>query len=151
MQERSGAFLWLVGMCTLLLSSAGFIYLLVRQGELTEELLRLQAQVKVLAQSRGLQDGTSLQAEGLKKLQRSRRNQEEEEGQDEKDMLMLTTFSMVPVRHQNPAMGPVSSEELQQLSVTCLVGLETPQVCVCRSVDRLAGLLWEEPMLLITR
>lgn len=108
MQERSGAFLRLAGMCTLLLSSAGLIYLLVRQSELTEELLRLEAQVKVLVQSCGLQDGASLQGDGLKKLQRSRRNQEEAETQDEKDMLMLMTYSMVPVRHQNPGMGAVS-------------------------------------------
>lgn len=102
MQERSGALLRLAGMCTLLLSSAGLIYLLVRQSELTEELLRLEAQVKVLAQSCGLPDGTSLQGDGLKKLQRSRRNQEGGENQDEKDVLMLMTYSMVPVRHQKP-------------------------------------------------
>lgn len=97
MHERSGAFLLLAGMCALLLSSAGLIYLLVRQSDLTEELLRLEAQVKVLAQSCRLQDGTTLQAEGLKKLNRNRRNQEEEESREGKDMLM--TYSMVTVRH----------------------------------------------------
>lgn len=81
----------LAGVCTLLLSSAALIYLLVRQSQLTEELLRLEAQVTVLAQGCGLQDRTSLQ-----KLQRSRRNQEEAEREDEKDTLMLTT--LVPVR-----------------------------------------------------
>lgn len=105
MRERSGAFLLLAGMCVLLLSSAGLIYLLVRQGELTEELLRLEAQVKVLVQSCGLQNGTSLQGDELRKLHRSRRNQEEAERQDEKDVLMLTSYSMVPVRPQNPGMG----------------------------------------------
>lgn len=94
--------LLLVGMCTLLLSSAGLVYLLVRQGELTEELLRLEAQVKVLVQSCGLQNGTSLQGDELRRLHRSRRNQEEAERQDEKDMLMLTSYSMVPVRYTNP-------------------------------------------------
>lgn len=125
MQERSGAFLLLAGMCSLLLSSAGLIYLLVRQGELTEELLRLEAQVKVLVQSCGQQDGTSPQGDGLKKLHRSRRNQEEAERQDEKDMLMLMTYSMVPVRHQNPGMGAVFSKELivyesVKVLLTCL-------------------------------
>lgn len=112
MQERSGAFLQLAGMCTLLLSSAGLIYLLVRQSELTEELLRLEAQVKVLVQSCSLQGGTSLQGDGMKKLQRSRRNQEEAERQEEKDTLMLMTYSMVPVRRQNPGMGALLSKGL---------------------------------------
>lgn len=99
MHERSGAFLLLGGMCALLLSSAGLIYLLVRQSDLTEELLRLEAQVKVLARSCRLQDGTTLQAEGPRKLNRNRRDQEEEGSGEEKDMLKLMTYSMVPVRH----------------------------------------------------
>lgn len=110
MQERSGAFLLLLGTCTLLLSSAGFVYLLVRQSELAEELLRLEAQVEALVQSRGLQGGTGLQGDGLKKLHRSRRNQEEEE--EEEDMPMLMTYSMVPVRHQSPGLGAAFSPEL---------------------------------------
>lgn len=99
MHERSGACLLLAGMCALLLSSAGLIYLLVRHSDLTEELLRLEAQVKVLAQSCHLRDGATLQAEGLRKLNRNRRNQEEGESGADKDMLRLMTYSMVPVRH----------------------------------------------------
>ncbi|XP_051236615.1 uncharacterized protein LOC127352364 isoform X2 [Dicentrarchus labrax] len=108
MKERSGVFLaWkvlLVGMCALLLlSSAGLVYLLVRQGELTEELLRLDAQMQALSQSCSLRAGVlpmdPTQAGELKKLHRSRRNQENPtQSQDEKDMLMLMTYSMVPVK-----------------------------------------------------
>ncbi|XP_035520874.1 uncharacterized protein LOC118330452 [Morone saxatilis] len=108
MKERSGVFLaWkvlLVGMCALLLlSSAGLGYLLVRQGELTEELLRLDAQMQALSQSCSLRAGVlpidPAQAGELKKLHRSRRNQEKPtQSQDEKDMLMLMTYSMVPVK-----------------------------------------------------
>ncbi|XP_037624099.1 gliomedin-like isoform X13 [Sebastes umbrosus] len=103
MKERNGVIVaWkvlLVGMCALLLlSSAGLVFLLVRQRELTEELVRLDAQVQVLSQSCRLQEGVLPEAGELKKLQRSRRNQEEEPGQDEKDMMMLMTYSMVPVK-----------------------------------------------------
>lgn len=105
MQERSGAVLQLAGMCALLLSSAGLLYLLVRQSDLTEELLRLEAQVKALARTCGPQDGAALQAEGLKRLSRNRRNQEGAERQEEKDMLTLMTYSMVPVRHHTPPGG----------------------------------------------
>lgn len=106
MQERSGALLaWkvlLAGMCALLLtSSGGLVFLLVRQKELTEELVRLDAQVQVLSRSNRLQAADPAEAEDLKKLQRSRRNQEGEprQSEDEKDMMMLMTYSMVPVRH----------------------------------------------------
>ncbi|XP_068578539.1 gliomedin-like isoform X2 [Cebidichthys violaceus] len=109
MKEMSGAFLtlkWLlVGMCALLLlSSGGLVFLLVRQKELTEELVRLDAQVQVLSQSRlqagVLQPTDPTEAGELKKLQRSRRNQEGEptQSEDEKDMMMLMTYSMVPVK-----------------------------------------------------
>lgn len=107
MQERSSALLQLAGMCALLLSSAGLLYLLVRQSDLTEELLRLEAQVKALAQSCRPQDGAALQAEGLERLTRNRRNQEGAERQEEKDMLMLVTYSRVPVRHHTPLGGGV--------------------------------------------
>ncbi|XP_039664638.1 uncharacterized protein LOC120564055 isoform X1 [Perca fluviatilis] len=109
MKEKSGVFLaWkvlLVGMCALLLlSSAGLLFLLVRQKELTEQLVRLEAQMQVLSQSCRLQAGVlavePAEAAELKKLQRSRRNQEGEatQSQDEKEMLMLMTYSMVPVK-----------------------------------------------------
>uniref|UniRef100_A0A8C2ZZY1 Olfactomedin-like domain-containing protein n=1 Tax=Cyclopterus lumpus TaxID=8103 RepID=A0A8C2ZZY1_CYCLU len=110
MKEGSGVFLaWkvlLVGMCALLLlSSGGLVFLLVRQKELTEELVRLDAQVQVLSQSCMLQAGVlrpadPAEAGELKKLQRSRRNQEGKPtpSEDEKDMMMLMTYSMVPVK-----------------------------------------------------
>ncbi|XP_054475555.1 mucin-2-like [Anoplopoma fimbria] len=110
MKERTGVFLaWkalLVGLCAfLLLSLGGLVFLLVRQKELTEELVRLDAQVQVLSQSCRLQAGVLLptdpaEAGQLKKLRRSRRNQggEQTQSEDEKDMMMLMTYSMVPVK-----------------------------------------------------
>ncbi|XP_029289231.1 uncharacterized protein LOC115009412 [Cottoperca gobio] len=107
MKERCGLFLaWkelLVGMCALLLlSSGGLVFLLVRQKELTEELVRLDAQMQVLSQSCRLQAEVlpmdPAEAE-LKKLQRSRRDQQgDTKSQEEKDMLMLMMYSMVPVK-----------------------------------------------------
>lgn len=113
MKESSGVYLvWkvlLVGMCVLLLlSSAGLVFLLVRHKELTQELVRLDAQVQELSQFCRLQaailPADPGEAGELKKLQRSRRNQEREpteESHDKKDMMMLMTYSMVPVRNQN--------------------------------------------------
>ncbi|XP_070763120.1 gliomedin-like [Enoplosus armatus] len=109
MKERSGVFLvWkvlLVGMCVLLLlCSAGLVFMLVRQKELTEELLRLDAQVQELSQTCRMQAGIlpvdPEEAGELKKLHRGRRSREGEptQSQDEKDMLMLMTYSMVPVK-----------------------------------------------------
>ncbi|XP_032379000.1 gliomedin isoform X5 [Etheostoma spectabile] len=109
MKEKSGVFLaskvFLVGMCALLLLiSAGLLFLLVRQKELTEQLVRLDAQMQVLSQSCRLQAGVlamePAEAAELKKLHRRRRNQEGEatQSQEEKEMLMLMTYSMVPVK-----------------------------------------------------
>ncbi|KAK9516561.1 hypothetical protein VZT92_024481 [Zoarces viviparus] len=110
MKEMIGAFLackvLLVGTCALLLlSSGGLVFLLVRQKELTEELVRLDAQVQVLLQSCRLQAGVLRPTDPAEageqiKLQRSRRNQEGEptQSEDEKDMMMLMTYSMVPVK-----------------------------------------------------
>ncbi|XP_034735960.1 gliomedin-like isoform X7 [Etheostoma cragini] len=109
MKEKSGVFLaskvFLVGMCALLLLiSAGLLFLLVRQKELTEQLVRLDAQMQVLSQSCRLQAGVlavePAEAAELKKLQRSRRNQEGEatQSQEEKEMLTMMTYSMVPVK-----------------------------------------------------
>ncbi|XP_069018052.1 uncharacterized protein [Embiotoca jacksoni] len=108
MKERSGVFLvWkmlLVGMCVLLLlSSAGLVFLLVRQKELTEDLVRLESQMQELSQSCRQLAGIPAdfgEAGDLKKLHRSRRNQEGDPtlSQEQKDMLMLMTYSMVPVK-----------------------------------------------------
>uniref|UniRef100_A0A3Q3L3Y6 Uncharacterized LOC113132724 n=1 Tax=Mastacembelus armatus TaxID=205130 RepID=A0A3Q3L3Y6_9TELE len=109
MKERSGVFLkWkvlLVGMCVLLLlSSAGLVFLLVHQKELMEELARLDDQMQELSRSCRLQSEIlptdPAVVGGLKKLHRSRRYQEEDPTQshDKKDMLMLMTYSMLPVK-----------------------------------------------------
>lgn len=107
MKEKSGVFpAWkvlLAGMCVLLLlSSAGLVFLLVRQRELTEELLRLDAQMREMSQRCRLQAGIREPAEAgeLEKLHRSRRDQEEypSQSQEEKDMMTMMTYSMVPVR-----------------------------------------------------
>ncbi|XP_023278216.1 gliomedin-like isoform X3 [Seriola lalandi dorsalis] len=109
MKEGSGGFhAWgvlLVGMCALLLlSSAGLVSLLVRQKELTGELVRLDAQMQELSQScklqAGIPSGDHGEAADLKTLRRSRRNQEEEptQSQEKKDTLMLMSYSMVPVK-----------------------------------------------------
>ncbi|XP_034540968.1 serine-rich adhesin for platelets-like [Notolabrus celidotus] len=109
MREKSGAFpAWkvlLFGMCVLLLlCSAGLVFLLVRQKELTGELGRLDAQVQVLWQSCMLQGGIKPTEHGEtgweKELLRNKRNLEGEmtQSQEEKDMLMLMTYSMVPIK-----------------------------------------------------
>lgn len=94
----------LLGMCVLLLlGSAGWIFLLVQHRELVKELARLQSQVQELSQScrlqaRKHQDETGEVGE-LKKLHRSRRDQVDEVIQkQDQDMLMLMTYSMIPVR-----------------------------------------------------
>ncbi|XP_067356067.1 uncharacterized protein [Channa argus] len=110
MKEGNGVYLaWkvlLAGICVLLLlSSTGLVFLLVWQNELTEELVRLDAQMQELSQSCRLQAAilpeASEKAAELKKLQRSRRNPEgetREESDEKNDMMMLMTYSMVPVK-----------------------------------------------------
>ncbi|XP_060891526.1 uncharacterized protein LOC132972596 isoform X1 [Labrus mixtus] len=109
MKKKSGGFLvWkvlLFGICVLLLlCSACLVFLLVRQKELTEELVRLDAQMQVLWQSCGVKVGIKptepVVDGGLTELHRSRRNLEGEvtQIQEEKDMLMLMTYSMVPIK-----------------------------------------------------
>ncbi|KAK5867248.1 hypothetical protein PBY51_011758 [Eleginops maclovinus] len=108
MKESSGIGLaWkvllLVGLCALLLLSSGAsVFLLVRQKELTGELVRLDAQMQELSQSCRLRAGVLNQdpaeARELRKLQRSRRHQEEDLTQEEKDMMMMMAYSMVPVK-----------------------------------------------------
>lgn len=112
MQERSCVFpAWkvlavAVACALLLLSSAGLLYVLLRQTELTQELLRLDAQMQALSRSCRLQVGTltvdpAAEDGEVKNLRRRRRNQEgaATSSQDEKDVLMLLTYSRVPVRH----------------------------------------------------
>ncbi|XP_067446071.1 uncharacterized protein [Thunnus thynnus] len=112
MKERSGVCLalkaLLAGVCVLLLllSSAGVVFLLFRHKELTEEVVRLDAQMQALAQSCRLQTGFLRTEPGeagqLKALDRSRRSHsgapKQSLDKDEKDMLMLMTYSMVPVK-----------------------------------------------------
>lgn len=98
----------LVGMCVLLLlSTAGLVFLLFRQKELADELFRLESQMQELTESCRLRAGILPidpgEAREFRKLHRRRRNQEEDpmQSEDQKDMLMLMTYSMVPVRHQH--------------------------------------------------
>ncbi|KAM4572863.1 uncharacterized protein PAE49_007891 isoform 2-T2 [Odontesthes bonariensis] len=108
MKETCGSFhMWkmlLAGMCVLLLlGSAGLVFLLLQHKELAEEVARLDFQIQELSQSCRLQARILPEQLGeageLKKLHRSRRNQEGDpaESQD-KDMLMLMTYSMVPLK-----------------------------------------------------
>lgn len=96
-----------VAVCALLLLTwTGLLYLLARQRELTKELLRLDGQVLALSRCCRLQAGV-LPADPaddgeVKNLQRIRRDQERAatvESGDEKDMMMLMTYSLVPVRY----------------------------------------------------
>ncbi|KAL4005675.1 hypothetical protein ACER0C_005388 [Sarotherodon galilaeus] len=109
MKEGSGVSpMWkvlLVGMCVLLLlSTAGLVFLLFRQKELADELFRLESQLQELTESCRLRAGILPidpgEAQEFRKLHRRRRNQEEDptQSQDQKDMLMLMTYSMVPVK-----------------------------------------------------
>nr|XP_043893030.1 olfactomedin-like protein 2A isoform X3 [Solea senegalensis] len=102
MTERRGLFaMWkelLLGLCVLLLllTSAGLVFLLVQQTELVKEMVRLDTQVQELSQSCKL----STEPGHVKTLHRSRRNQDGEptQSEDQTDMLMLMTYSMVPVK-----------------------------------------------------
>ncbi|KAM9376052.1 uncharacterized protein KZ484_008593 [Pholidichthys leucotaenia] len=109
MKEKGGVFLaWkalLVGMCMLLLlSSAGLVFLLIRHKEVTETLARLEYEMLELSESCRLQaqilPTSPEEAKELQKLRRSRRNQEGDprQSQNEKDMMMLMTYSMVPMK-----------------------------------------------------
>ncbi|KAM3608701.1 uncharacterized protein V6R79_003348 [Siganus canaliculatus] len=109
MKEGSGVSLvgkvLLVGMCVLLLlTSAASLCLLFRYRELTEELHRLDGHMQVLSRSCRLQAGVlPVDAAGeegeLKKLHRRRREQEKPaEKPEEKDLLMMMTYSVIPVK-----------------------------------------------------
>lgn len=121
----------------LLLSSAGLLYLLARQRELTEELLRLDAQMQEVLRRCRLQEGTAPPphpAEELKILHRSRRDENgtATRGQDEKDVMLMVTYSMVPVRNQNTFLNSLSQvvcnqiiirpSAIKSLILKCLVG-----------------------------
>lgn len=94
----------LLVVCVLLLfSSAGLIYLLLRHREMTEDIAKLDAQVQVLAQRvwTGVVTLDPEEAERLKKVQRSRRSHIGEPPiitDKDEEMLMLVTYSTVPVR-----------------------------------------------------
>ncbi|XP_029952619.1 flocculation protein FLO11-like isoform X2 [Salarias fasciatus] len=115
----------LAGMCLLLLlTSAGLVFLLVRQRELGEELVTLKSEMQELSQSCRLHaqilPADLREAGELRKLQRTRRNHDEEptQSQEEKDMLMLMTYSMVPVK--------VFSELCDNPSGICMPGPPGP-------------------------
>lgn len=96
-------------MCVLLLLSfGGLVVLIVWHKELTQELVRLDAQVQELSQICRLQaailPADPEEAGELQKQQRSRRNLEEEPTEEDHDMMMMMTYSMVPVRHQKALM-----------------------------------------------
>lgn len=97
----------LLGMCALLaLSSAGLGFLLFQHRELTDDLVRLDAQMQVLSQSCSLQAGilqTASPAGEAELLHRSRRSQAGEAARrkEQEDVLMMMTYSMVPVRHSS--------------------------------------------------
>ncbi|KAM4554464.1 uncharacterized protein V3H82_018690 [Fundulus diaphanus] len=95
----------LAGMCALLLllGCAGSVFLWVQHKELAEELVRLESQMQELAKCCRLRGGLLPDERGeagdVRKLRRSRRNQEGIWMQTrEQDQLMLMTFSMVPIK-----------------------------------------------------
>ncbi|CAN9499413.1 unnamed protein product [Ophioblennius macclurei] len=95
----------LAGMCLLLLLTlAGLVFLLIRQQDAAEEMVQLKSELQELSQVCRLY-GQILpsdlpEAGELRKLQRKRRNHDEEptRSQEEKDMLMLMTYYMLPVK-----------------------------------------------------
>ncbi|KAM4619069.1 uncharacterized protein ACJ7VT_008295 [Polymixia lowei] len=98
----------LVAMCAVLaLSSAGLAFLLAQHRDLTQHLVRLDAQLQALSRSRGPRTGilrTSHPGEGgqPRQIHRSKRSRGEEltysRGKEEKDTLMMMTYSMVPLK-----------------------------------------------------
>lgn len=99
-----------VACALLLLSTAGWIYLLVQQWHLAEDLHRLDVQVREVSRRFGVQE----EAAELRVLQRSRRQENGAaeaagaageaaalRGQEEEDVMVMMTYSLVSVRHQN--------------------------------------------------
>lgn len=93
----------------LLLSAAAWIYLLVRQRHLAEELQRLDAQMGEVSRRCGGRE----EAAELRVLQRSRRQESgaaaaaaaartaAARGQEEEDVMVVMTYSLLPVRQHN--------------------------------------------------
>ncbi|XP_061577629.1 uncharacterized protein LOC133444119 isoform X2 [Cololabis saira] len=107
MKDGSGFLVWkvlLLGVCVLLLlGSAGLLLLLVQHQGLSRDMLRLESQMQELEQRCRLQarilPAEPGEAAELKKLHRSRRDQEGEPEQVlDQDMMMMMTYSMVPVK-----------------------------------------------------
>ncbi|XP_013869030.1 uncharacterized protein LOC106521146 [Austrofundulus limnaeus] len=109
MKERRERFpAWkvlLVSTCVLLplLSCAAVVFLLVQHRGLAEELVRMESQMQELSESCRLRAALLpeelLEAGELRKLRRSRRNQEEDLSQhQDRDNLMLMTYSVFPVK-----------------------------------------------------
>ncbi|KAJ8343563.1 hypothetical protein SKAU_G00308920 [Synaphobranchus kaupii] len=105
--------LLLLGMCALtLLSSAGLVVLLLRQTQLTAQLLQLDAQVREISERavvEFLSEVTPLAEQQRAKHQRHRnpRNKRSHgpwgprgpsRGEEQEDMMMMMTYSIVPVR-----------------------------------------------------
>ncbi|KAM4733429.1 uncharacterized protein FYW61_006872 [Anableps anableps] len=108
MKDRRETFsMWktlLVGFCVLLLllGCIGLVILWAQHKELAEELVRLESQMQELAQCCSLRAGLLPDKLGdagdLRKVRRSRRNQEGLWAQRDQDKLMLTTYSVVPIK-----------------------------------------------------
>ncbi|XP_047243061.1 uncharacterized protein LOC124881515 isoform X1 [Girardinichthys multiradiatus] len=96
----------LVGMCVLLLlllGCTGLVLLWVQHKDLAQELVRLESQMQELARCCRLREGLLPDELGdagdLKKLRRSRRNQEGHWTQtQDQDKLRLMTYSVVPIK-----------------------------------------------------
>ncbi|KAJ3596130.1 hypothetical protein NHX12_002539 [Muraenolepis orangiensis] len=82
----------------LLLGSAGVVCLLLRQGELTQHVARLEARLHVVSQSCGSLRAAGETLEGLgPELHRRRRGAEAPAGEDQ-DVMMMMTYSRVPLK-----------------------------------------------------
>ncbi|XP_028307334.1 flocculation protein FLO11-like isoform X3 [Gouania willdenowi] len=94
-----------LGAFLLLLVSAGVVVLIMQHAEMAEDVMRLETQIQELSLSCRLEP-QNLPAEPkeepreLRKLQRSKRNQDKDttQSQDQQDMMMMMTYSMVPVK-----------------------------------------------------
>lgn len=85
----------------LIITSAAVLFLLVRQTQMMGEIARLDAQVHEMNYrvEMGVLSSDPDDEPELSMPHRSRRSHEGEDD-DNKDMLMMMSYSMVPVRHQ---------------------------------------------------
>ncbi|KAK7892135.1 hypothetical protein WMY93_024098 [Mugilogobius chulae] len=95
--------LLLVQCLLLLLCSTGLVYLLLENRQMTENITKLDAQVQELAQRvwTGVVTLDPKEADTLKKVQRSRRSHNGEpplSTDKDEEMLMLVTYSTVPIK-----------------------------------------------------